>query len=219
MKKTAENDKRSRWKTGGAIAALLAAVAVFCVMVQMEKNALRDFETGQIYVVTQQSPQGKILNAGNCDGFITCMDRKLSDIPKNAITDKNMIDGLAAKFPIGEGVGLTTDMFESEPVARKELKDPVIAGFKAEDLYQVVGGVLRAGDRIHIYRLSEDGELSSVWENVYVQSVFEQAGTAIDNENKTACAQRINIYLNKQDVEEFYESLAEGGLRVVKVCK
>lgn len=219
MNKKADGKKAGKIRTGGAIAALIAAVAVFCVMLQIEKNSLEEYEKAKVYAVTAQIPRGKVITQGNCDMYIACVERNKSDIPSNAIIDKAALDGVVAKYAIGAGVILTGDMFESENAAKSELNEPVIAGFKAEDLYQVVGGVLRAGDRIHIYRLAEDGRLDSVWENVYVQAVFEQAGTAIENENSTACAQRVNIFLDKGDVEEFYESLAGGGLRVVKVCK
>lgn len=100
-----------------------------------------------------------------------------------------------------------------------ELKEPVIAGFKADDLYQVVGGVLRAGDRIHIYRVSEEKETTLIWDNVYICQVFDQSGVSIESGNSTAAAQRINVYLDREDVEEFYSELALGTLRVVKAYK
>ena len=95
----------------------------------------------------------------------------------------------------------------------------MIAGFKAEDLYQVAGGVLRSGDRIHIYSVKEEGkEASSVWKNVFVQQVFDTSGNRISNEDSDTAAQRINIYLAEEDVERFYEQLSAGSLRAVKVC-
>ena len=99
----------------------------------------------------------------------------------------------------------------------QEIKDPVIAGFKAEDLYQVAGGVLRAGDRIHVYTVTDERETVLLWENVYVQGVFDQAGARIENGDTSTAAQRLNVYLAKEDVEAFYSGLASGMLRVVKV--
>ena len=40
--------------------------------------------------------------------------------------------------------------------SQKDMTQPVVAGFKADDLYQVVGGVLRSGDRINIYQVNEN---------------------------------------------------------------
>ena len=93
------------------------------------------------------------------------------------------------------------------------------AGFRAEDLYQVVGGVLRAGDRIHIYCVEQEEEEQNgklLWENVFVQQVFDRNGAAIGGDDGTTPAQRVNIYMEKERVADFYAALAQGSLRVVK---
>ena len=136
-------------------------------------------------------------------------------------------------FDIAPGVLLTSEMFESMDEVLGEMQSPVIAGFKADDLYQVVGGVLRAGDRIHIYKLTDskaaeseedaiderDADAVLIWENIYVQEVFDQTGKRIASGDAVTAAQRINIYLDKADVEAFYAELASGALRVVKDCR
>ena len=108
------------------------------------------------------------------------------------------------------------DMFETKNEITAQMEEPVVAGLRADDLYQVVGGVLRAGDRIHIYRVNEEGEAELAWENVYVQGVFDQSGTAISNDDRDTAAQRINVYLDKKVIEEFYSQLNAGALRIVK---
>ena len=125
---------------------------------------------------------------------------------------------MAAVLNIEEGVFLSQGMFEQWNDIVGDMKAPVVAGFKADDLYQVTGGVLRAGDRIHIYTVSEDGQAGLIWENVYVEQVFDSAGTAIKGEDRVSPAQRLNVYLDAEDVERFYTELARGTLRVVKVC-
>lgn len=50
-----------------------------------------------------------------------------------------------------------------------------------------------------------------------MQEVFDQAGTRIANGDRVTAAQRINIYLDKKDVDAFYSELASGTLRVVRV--
>ena len=61
------------------------------------------------------------------------------------------ITGRIAVHRIEKGSVVTRGMLESEEQITGEMEEAVIAGFRAEDLYQAVGGVLRAGDRIHIY--------------------------------------------------------------------
>ena len=66
------------------------------------------------------------------------------------------ITGRIAVHRIEKGSVVTRGMLESEEQITGEMEEAVIAGFRAEDLYQAVGGVLRAGDRIHIYCIDKE---------------------------------------------------------------
>ena len=232
-RKKAGEIRTDRWKRGGIVAALLAAIAVFTVMLQLEKSTLTKYERGQIYVAVREIPRGQLITEEN---QMLYFEEKLLDktcIPESALYRPEQVNGLAAVFDIAPGVLLTGEMFESMDEVLGEMQNPVIAGFKADDLYQVVGGVLRAGDRIHIYKITDSKAIESktdptddensgavlIWENVYVQEVFDQTGNRIVNGDTTTAAQRINIYLDKADVEAFYAELASGTLRVVKDCR
>lgn len=208
-----------RWKTGGVIAALIAAVAVFAVMLQLEKGMLTKYEKGTVYVAAAEIPRGQLITAENRSLYFQEKSLDKSCIPESALCSPEQVTGLAAVFDIEQGVLLATGMFETMDDVLKEMEEPVVAGFKAEDLYQVAGGVLRAGDRIHIYRVSEEGQVVLVWDDVYVQEVFDQTGARIVNGDIVTAAQRINIYLDKEDVEAFYSELASGTLRVVKAFR
>lgn len=278
-KKRAEKELTAdRWKRGGIVAALFAALAVFAVMLQLEKNTLTKYERGDIFVAVKEIPKGQMVTAENREQYFVQKQLDRSCIPETALCSPEEAEGLAAAFDIAAGTLLTAEMFESLDEILGEMENPVIAGFKADDLYQVVGGVLRAGDRIHIYRildeaeaetegtfaaaggsageylgeyseeysmetenLSEDGRMwyaaddsagkeeethrtagkraALIWENVYVQDVFDQSGNRIQSGDTETGAQRVNVYLDKADVEAFYAELAAGTLRVVKDCK
>lgn len=215
--KRTEVKKWKKWLLNGSMAAaLVAAVAVFLVMLEIEKNVLEDYEKAAICVAVREIPEGQIITEENYkDYFQECM-LDAACIPEAAVTDINRIEGLVARTVIEEGTFLMEGMFETLNDITAGMENPVVAGLKAEDLYQMVGGVLRVGDRIHIYRVDGEGKAVLVWEDVFVQGVFDQAGTAIANEDKTMAAQRINVYLDKSAVEEFYSGLTAGTLRIVK---
>ena len=221
MKKKGKAEKHkgdSPLKTGVILAALLTAVAVFAVMVQMEKKILTQYEKGVIYVAAVEIPKGEIITESNYAKYFVQQELDCSSIPATAVCSADQIKGLVAKTDIEQGVLLTLGMFESLEEVLETMEHPVIAGFKAEDLYQVVSGVLRSGDRVNIYSVKEDA-VTLVWQNVFVQQVFDASGTAIASGDGITAAQRINVYLNQKDVEQFYGELAAGSLRVVKNCK
>lgn len=221
MRKKVRAEKQktdSRIKTGGIIAALLSAVAVFAVMVQMEKNILTQYEKKDIYTAAAVIPRGEIVTEDNYTKFFVLRQLDSSCVPDTAINSPDQIKGLVAKTDIEQGVLLTAGMFEPVDEILETMEQPVIAGFKAEDLYQVVSGVLRSGDRVNIYSVKGEG-VTLVWQDIFVQQVFDASGAAIAGGDRVTAAQRINVYLDQADVERFYGELASGSLRVVKNCR
>lgn len=204
--------------TGSIVAALVVAIALFAVMLHMEKKLLTDYEKGIVYVAVKEIPEGMLVDESNVAEYMIEKEVDVSVIPETAIREPDQVKALIASTRIEKGVLLTMGMFQEQDEILSRIKEPVIAGFKADDLFQVVGGVLRSGDRIHIYNESEDGIVSLKWSDVYVQQVFNSAGVSIDNTDTSTAGQRINIYMAKEDVERFYTELETGMLRVVKVC-
>lgn len=213
-----EGKKRSaaRIKAGVSITALAAAVAMFVILLQVEKSVLEQYEKGVVYVAGAPILKGQMITQENFALYFTEQELDVRCIPLTALKRPEQVQGLAAVFDVEEGVLLTQGMFRRLEDVLKDMEEPVVAGFRAEDMYQVVGGTLRAGDRVHIYSV-QDGDAVLAWEEVYVQQVFDAAGGNIPNGDRTMTAQRINVYLDKKDVGAFYQELAKGGLRVVKI--
>lgn len=294
MKKVQAKNIRTKRILPGAVAlGLVSAVIVYAVMLHAEKSALSDFSKGSVVMAAAQIPAGQMITAENAEEYLVQkeIDEKL--IPENAAVSLEQLMGTAVMYTVDKGTVMTSGMTESVNEITAGMTEPVIAGFKAEDLYQAVGGVLRAGDRIHIYRVLEkeaetdsgngveyfdgkkeaagaadgeneagtgenetaDGETETetgknetadmenktdapeteaeavaetaadacegaelLWENIYVQEVFDQAGNRIVSGDTETAAQRINVYLDKADVAAFYAALDSGTLRIVKKC-
>ncbi|MBR1930042.1 MAG: hypothetical protein IJ833_01010 [Lachnospiraceae bacterium] len=210
---------KEKLRMGSIVAALIASVALFVAMLQIEKRMLTEYERGTILVAAQEIPKGQLLTKENMTEYFAVKELDKECIPATALISMEQVEDMVAVTVIEEGVLLTEGMFERMNEIVGDMQEPVVAGCKAEDLYQMVGGVLRTGDRIHIYAVTEDGETKLVWQNIFVQQVFDSVGGGIANEDHSSPAQRINIYLEKKDVEQFYTALANGTLRVVKVCE
>ena len=222
MKKQKMSPKwKNRIWNGSMIAAFLAAIAVFVFLLQTEKKVLAEYEKQQVCVVAEEIPRGKMITEENVHQYVTVMEIDKRIVPETALEATESVIGKIPVCGIEKGTVLTTGLLQEAVEITGEMNEPVIAGFRAEDLYQVAGGVLRAGDRIHIYCVNQEKEAEAgkiLWENVYVQEVFDQTGTTIEGNDNTTPAQRINIYLDKAHVAEFYTELAQGSLRAVKVC-
>ena len=216
--KADKKQNSSRMWAGCALAAFVAAVAIFMVMLQMEKKVLDDYERGAVYVALKEMPKGLVITEENEAEYLQLTQMDVDLIPETAITSPEQLQGLIAKNSVDKGVLLAEGMFEQKNEILRGMHEPVVAGMRAEDLYQVVGGVLRGGDRIHIYTVSESQIAGLIWENIFVEQVFDSGGNVIGTGDKVSAAQRVNVYLEAADVEQFYTELARGTLRVVKVC-
>ena len=202
---------------GAALAALLAAVIVYCIMVNVEKNSMKAYERGTVVAAAKDLAAGILITPENISEYFQEIEMEKTLIPGAAITGREQLNGMMLSTKIDMGSVITNAMIEDKNELMASMSHPVIAGFKAEDLYQVVSGTLRNGDRIHIYTVDEESGMAYlIWENVMVDQVFDSAGTAIMPDNTSAAAQRINILLEQEDTERFYSELAGGSLRVVK---
>ena len=202
---------------GAALTAFLAAGAVFFALIQTEKTLLEGYEKGDVYLALQEIPEGQMITEKNISEYFLLASMDIKLIPETALSSPEMVTNLVAAGRIEKGVLLTQGMFQTVDELTAGMTEPVVAGFRAEDLYQVAGGTIRAGDRIHIYASEEELGTFLIWENVYVQQVFDAGGTIIESGDDTTAAQRVNIFLDRCDVEAFYTRLEQGSLRVVKI--
>lgn len=216
-----KKEKKSRYGVwmGCMLLALLTSVALFLAMLQMEKNMLESYERETVWVASSMIPEGQLLNDENWSRYMEQKELDKSCIPESVWTSRDMLGECRAECEIAAGTILTPGMFEKTISLLEGMEEPVIAGFKVEDLYQMVGGVLRAGDQIHIYSVDESGTASKIWEKLYVQQVFDNSGNTVTAQDQTTAVTRVNIYLDGKDVERFYSLLVAGSLRVVKVCE
>ncbi|MCR5458353.1 MAG: SAF domain-containing protein [Acetatifactor sp.] len=202
--------------TGAIFAAFIATAAIYAALLQAEKSMLADYEKGEVCFAVKDVPKGQLITEENVREYFAMNEVDAKLIPETAIRKMEEIAGLIAAGHVDQGAMLTTGMFQTINEVTAGMKEPVVAGFRAEDLSQLVGGVLRAGDKIHVYATEEDGETVLIWENIYVQQVFNASGGYIENADLAGAAQRINVFLDKENVEEFYSRLEQGTLRVVK---
>lgn len=210
---------RNKIWIGSMLAALIAAVAVFLLMLQMEKNMLMQYEKITGYIAAKRIPKGTLITEGTYEEYFEKRELDADIVAPAVVCSVEQVSAGMAVYDIDKGTVLTEGMFEAVNDITGEMEEPVIAGCKADDLFQMVGGVLRAGDRIHIYGVNNENRVELLWNNVYVQQVFDNAGISIQPGDDDSPAQRLNLYMDKRVVEEFYSGLAAGTLRVVKVCE
>lgn len=208
---------------------ILGALAVsgitYGVAIHIQTEALSAYDKQSVYIAGSALVDGHVLNETEITGLTASVELPVDTVPADAVTDLSLIMNTAARYDITPGTILCSSMFETVDEMQAGLKEPVIAGFRSDDIYQVVGGVLRPGDTISIYTVDNTSQIGTAvyegtlrWDNIRVQDVFDNTGTRIESTDDITPAARVNIYMDKSEVEEFYAKLAQGSLRVVVHC-
>lgn len=211
-------EKRRRGLPGIILAAFAAAAVTYIVLLNVEKNALSAYQKADCWMLTQTLERGTEITPDNVDTLFCRTQVDVRHIPQEAVTSPETLLGSQAAITIPQGSMATLTMFTQSGRYRAALEKPVIAGCRAEDLYQLVSGTLRSGDRIHIYTVDEElGETYLIWDNVMVYQVFDSAGNLIPPQDTISAAARINVLLEEGNAELFYSELYRGSLRVVKL--
>ena len=211
--------KRGFWP-GVIFVSFVAALITFLLMLQVEKNVLSDYEKVEVWCATQELPKGKEITRADCSTLFVLTEVDKKSMPDKSIQNPEDLIGKHTAFNIPKGSMLTTVMFEDTNLHMEKMDHPVLAGCKAEDLFQMVNGVLRKGDMVHVYVVNAEVEQTYLlWENVMVYQVFDSAGNEISAEDMSTPAARINLLVEKGYAEQFYQELQSGSLRFVKACK
>ena len=137
MKKQKMSPKwKNRIWNGSMIAAFLAAIAVFVFLLQTEKKVLAEYEKQQVCVVAEEIPRGKKITEENVHQYVTVMEIDKRIVPETALEATESVIGKIPVCGIEKGTVLTTGLLQEAVEITGEMNEPVIAGFRAEDLYQ-----------------------------------------------------------------------------------
>ena len=128
---------------GIILAAFAAAVITYVVLLNVEKNALSAYEKADCWILTETVEKDTELTTDNIDRLFRQTQVDVQHIPQEAVKDPQSLVGSQAAIAIPAGSMATDSMFIQAAVQRAALTKPVIAGCKAEDLYQLVSGTRR----------------------------------------------------------------------------
>lgn len=216
MNKVRSGNKRL-WP-GVILVAFVAAMVTFLIMLQVEKNVLSAYEKVAVWSASKEVEKGTEITEQNWTEYFVQVEIDKNMVPERWVILPDEVYGKQTCVVLSRGTVLSTHMLEDVENYVRKLHNPVVAGCKGDDLFQMVGGVLRKGDLVHIYTVDEEmSQTYLLWESVPVYEVFDAAGKVIESTDKTTPAARINLLLEKGRAEQFYNEVSKGSLRLVQV--
>lgn len=212
-----KSEKKNIWPRV-ILAAFAAALGTFFLLLHMEKNALSAYEKTTVWVTRAELAEGLEITEAAWEECFEQIEIDKSKVPEQLIENPRELAGMLTEIGIPKGTIVTWSMFTDEKAYAEGLYNPVVAGCKSEDLFQLVSGVLRKGDLVNMYTVNEElGETYLLWERVMVYQTFDAAGNSIPPEDVTTPAARVNLLLEEGYAEQFYKELSQGSLRMVKL--
>ena len=203
---------------GIIVIAFIAAAITFFLLLHAEKSILSDYEKALVWVTTKELQKSMEIQEADLE---ICFEQKAVDkgqLPAMAVTDIHRLESSRTVFAIPEGTILSTAMFTNEEHHIGNMTQPVIAGCRAEDLFQAVSGILRKGDLVNLYTVNKElGETYLLWEDIRIYQTFDHAGNMIPPEDTVTPAARMNLLIEEGNAEQFYTEMNNGSLCMVKL--
>lgn len=196
---------------------LFLAVALFLLLLNVEKRQLENFQKGYVVVAIEDVADDTEITPENVTQYLALEERTMRDIPEAAYTDIQAVTGLYAEGGIDKGSMVTKNMFGK----LGGLSDnEVLLSVDMESLDQSVAGTLRAGDLIDLFAVDKEADqevsVAEVLSGVVIERSYTGSGISIQKEDTTSIAQYVTIPIHKDAVEAFYEALENKKIQIVK---
>ena len=163
-----------------------------------------------------------VITADNLGILFAAKERKSDWLPDNCITDISQLVGMMTVQDIVKNEVMTDRAVSAQDRRAAGIESPIEVAMNANNLSQVVGGILREGDRINIWSVTETnnngvGKVTAekICDYAYVTRVFTAAGVQVNAASgNDSAAMVINIIIPEEKEQEFNIALGKGTLRV-----
>ena len=206
--------KESRGRTPDVkvlVYSFVVTLTLYALLLFIERTVLSSDDYTTVYVAQTDIGRNTVITADNSGILFAAKERKSDWLPDNCITDISQLVGM-----------MTVQDIVKNEVMTDSIESPIEVAMNANNLSQVVGGILREGDRINIWSVTETnnngvGKVTAekICDYAYVTRVFTAAGVQVnaDSGNDSA-AMVINIIIPEEKEQEFNIALEKGTLRV-----
>lgn len=211
------NEKKNNTTFIRIITCLIFAVVIFVILVNVEKNIMKNYEKAPVVVCKQNINEKDDINKSNKKDYFEVVQVPKNIVPENTYKSlKEVPIGLASKDMYKKEILLKNDIQSSDSFV-KDIEDPVIASISIKSLDKAVGGVLRRGDRVDISLIKDDtNDKSLLLSNIYIIEAMNSSGEKLTKDKKEA-ATIFNIIVSKKDAQMLKEVVNENGeLTLVK---
>lgn len=200
---------------------LVVTMTLYAIMLFVERNVLQSADYTVVYVAKTDIAQNTMLTAENTGVYFAPEERRSDWLPAGSVTDITQLFGMMTTQNISCNEVVTTGKLSAVDRRTEGMESPVEVSLNAGNLSQVVGGVLREGDRINIWCVTETNNngitvvnAEKICDYAYITRVFTSSGVQVKNGSGEEAAMVVNIVIPGKKEEEFNAALYRGTLRI-----
>lgn len=201
------------------VVSLVLAFLVFSVLLMIQKSMNKEPIYEEVICVKNAVVENVIITEQNANQYFEERRVPIDWIPNGYISDKESLYGMVLKTDLSSGTILTENMVREYQEYYKEYENLTWIGVPIKELYKGVAGSIRSGDYIDIYILCKEEEMyhcNQIAKGVRVEAAYSEQGLEIKNDSPDGLSQLIVIPMEQEQVAVFYESLAQGDIRIAK---
>lgn len=219
---TGKERKKGRKGALVCLYCVILTAVLYAFLLYVEKVVLREEQVADVYIASKDIEEGVLIDEANAAQYFNKVSRALSILPNGYVTDLTVLYNMFTTRDYVAKDVITTAGFTSEADKTADIINPVEISIATSSLAQAVGGILRTGDYINIWSVTESSlngtsEITAerVCEHVYVSKAFNSSGVQLvrgaDTEDSAATI--ISIIMSEEDEEDFNVALAQGTIR------
>lgn len=203
-----------------AVLSLAAAIVMFVLLVNFEKNTLESYKTCNIVVAKKDIIAGQNISLEELDDYFKTVKVNKDCVIKGFETMEQLRQyagertGLLAKQKIQENEMIYQDKFTCIDDETKEYTRPVIVGVKVNSYEYCVGGTLRSGDVVDLSVINLDTMTDVYLENVLILDSFDVNGGEILPQDTRSVSVGFNIVIEQSDYELYKSALENGTIKL-----
>ena len=208
IKKENKNTGISSGKKGIAMKLLgsfLVAVALFGVLVGVEKNLLSDYEKVSVVLCKIDVPKGTKITKENVSQYFYDYEVDIALVNDTCIKDKNEVIDTVVEKSLSAHEILRKDDCTKEAEIYNKFRNPVEASITATNPGDIVSGTIRRGDYVDIAVVNKDTlEYDLMLKKVYVVDAFTSTGEKVSENAEGTAATMLTVVEEKDNLAKFY---------------
>ena len=221
IKKENKNTGISSGKKGVAMKLLgsfLVAVALFGVLVGVEKNLLSDYEKVSVVLCKIDVPKGTKITKENVSQYFYDYEVDIALVNDTCIKDKNEVIDTVVEKSLSAHEILRKDDCTKEAEIYNKFSNPVEASITATNPGDIVSGTIRRGDYVDIAVVNKDTlEYDLMLKKVYVVDAFTSTGEKVSENAEGTAATMLTVVEEKDNLAKFYSARETGNVIVTKL--